>query len=112
MESASPDEQRFQLAPRHVGLEPLERRFGVAHHRLVFLGFAELDHGDLVVELPLDAADGGELVLERGALLHHALGALRVVPEIRVFGFPVQLLQAPGCLVDVKDASSAARPTA
>ena len=29
-----------------------------------------------------------ELVLERGALLHHALGALLVVPEIGVFGLP------------------------
>ena len=27
---------------------------------------------DLVVELLLDPGDGGELILERGALLHHA----------------------------------------
>ena len=53
---------------------------------LVLLGLAELDHGELVVELPLDAADRGELVLERGALLHHALRALLVVPESGVFG--------------------------
>ena len=93
MVSASPDEQRLHLAARDVGLELLERRFGLVHHRLILLGLAELDHGDLVVELPLDAADGGELVLERGALLHHALGALLVVPEVGVFGLAVELLQ-------------------
>ena len=67
---------------------------------------------DLIVELLLDAADGGELLFERGALLHHALGALRVVPEIGILGLPVQLGQPCARLVDVKDASSAARPTA
>jgi hypothetical protein len=29
----------------------------------------------MIIELLLDAADRGELVLECGALLHHALGA-------------------------------------
>ena len=53
-----------------------------------------------------------ELILERGALLHHALRALLVVPEIGVFGLLVQLGEPPARLVEVKDASSAARPTA
>ena len=79
---------------------------------LILLGLAELDHGELVVELALDAADRGELVLERGALLHHALGALLVVPEIGVLGLRVQLVEPLARLVEVKDASSAARPTA
>jgi hypothetical protein len=52
------------------------------------------------------------LVLERGALLHHALCALRVVPEIGVFRLLIELRQTPARLVEVKDASSAARPTA
>ena len=79
---------------------------------LVVLGLAELDHGELIVELLLDAADGGELVLERGALLHHALGALLIVPEGGVLGVLVELGQPCARLVEVKDASSAARPTA
>ncbi len=58
----------------------------------VVLGLAELDHGELVVELLLDPADGGELVLERGALLHQPLGLLGVVPEVGVFGELVELL--------------------
>ena len=67
---------------------------------------------ELVVELLLDAADGGELVFERGALLHHALRALLVVPEIGVFGQLVQFGKAGARLVEVKDASSAVRATA
>ena len=75
--------QRLELAPGHLGLELLERDFGVGDGGAVVLRLAELDHGELVVELLLDASDGGELILERGALLHHALRALLVVPERR-----------------------------
>ena len=56
--------------------------------------------------------NGGELILERGALLHQPAGALRIVPEIGVLGLPVQFGKPRARLVDVKDASSAARPTA
>ena len=91
-------EQRLELAARDVGLEPAQRLLGLGDDLGVLLGLAELDHGELVVELLLDAADGGELVLERGALLHHALGALLVVPEIGVFGLLVQLGEAPRAL--------------
>jgi hypothetical protein len=44
--------------------------------------------------------------------LHQALGALLVVPEVGIFGELVQLGEADARLVEVKDASSAARPTA
>jgi hypothetical protein len=40
------------------------------------------------------------------------LGFLRIVPEIGVFGELVQLGEARGGFLDVKDASSAARLTA
>ena len=105
-------QQRLELAARDLGLELAQRRFRFGDDLLVVLGFAELDHGQLIVELLLDRGDGVELILERGALLHHAAGALRIVPEIGVFGLPVQLGQPRARLVDVKDASSAARPTA
>ena len=59
-----------------------------------------------------DPADGVELVLERVALLHHALGAGGVVPESGVFGLGVQLGEPRLGLVEVKDASSAVRSTA
>jgi hypothetical protein len=66
----------------------------------------------LIVELLLDAGNGGELILKRSALLHEAAGARRIVPEIGVLCLPVQLGQPGTRLIDVKDASSAARPTA
>jgi hypothetical protein len=47
-----------------------------------------------------------------GALAHHLLRGLGVVPEIGVFGAGVQLGQAFDGAVVVKDASSAVRPTA
>ena len=53
-----------------------------------------------------------ELVLERVALLHHALRALLIVAQTGIFGESVQLFEPPARFVDVKDASSAARPTA
>ncbi len=105
-------EQRLKLAARDFALELLQRLLGVGDGVCVLLGLAQPDHGELVVELLLNAADGGELVFECGALLHYALRALLVVPEIGVLGLLVQLVEAPARLVDVKDASSAARSTA
>ena len=105
-------QQRLELAARHLGLEALERRFGLGDHGGVILGIAELDHGDLVVDVTLDAADGGEAVLERRALLHQPAGALGIVPQIGIFGEVIELGQAGARRVEVKDASSAARPTA
>ena len=87
-------EQRFEFAPRYVGSQSLERRFGVGDGLFVFFRFAELGHGELVVELLLHAADGLEPVLERVALAHHALGARLIVPEGGIFGFFVQLGEA------------------
>jgi hypothetical protein len=66
----------------------------------------------LVIEFLINAAKGVELIVKRGAFLHHAAGALRIVPEIGILGLPVQLGQPRARLIDVKDASSAARPTA
>ena len=105
-------QQRLKLAPRGLGLEALERRFGFGDDALILLGLAELDHADVVVELALHPADGVELIVERVALLHHALGARRVVPQSGVFGLSVQLGKPRLGLVEVKDASSAVRSTA
>ena len=51
-------EQRFQFAPRHFRLQALERVFRLGDRLVVFLGFAQLDQHELVVEFLLDAADG------------------------------------------------------
>jgi hypothetical protein len=105
-------EQRLEFAARDLVLELAQRRFRLADDFLIALGFAELDHGNLVVELLLDAGNGGKLILERSALLHQPAGAGRIVPEIGVFGLLVQLGKPGARFIDVKDASSAARRTA
>ncbi len=105
-------QQRLQLAPRHFRLQALEGGFRLGDGLVVLFGLAQLDHGELVVELLLDAADGFELVFQRIALAHHALGARLIVPETGVLGLFVQLGQAARRGIDVKDASSAAAPTA
>ena len=105
-------QQRFQLAPRHFHLQALERGFRLGDGFVVLLGFAQLDHGELVGEFLLDAADGIEPIVERVALAHHALAARRVVPESGILGFFVQLGEAARRGIDVKDASSAAAATA
>jgi hypothetical protein len=66
----------------------------------------------LIIELLLNPRNGRKLILERRALLHHALRVLRVIPKVGIFGLLVELSQTCACLVEVKDASSAARPTA
>ncbi len=112
MASASPDSSASSSRRATSALSLRKRRFGLGDDLLIVLGLAELDQRHLIVELLLDAGERGELVVERGALLHHAAGALRIVPQIGVFGLPVQLGKPRARLVDVKDASSAARPTA
>src|SRR5207302_9213921 len=63
-------QQRFELAAGDLALELLERRFRLGDHPGVLLGFAEPDHGDLVVELLGDASDGGELADRKSTRLN------------------------------------------
>ena len=105
-------EQRFQLTSRHFRPQALERGFCFKNGLVVFFGFAQFDHGELVGELLLDAADGVEPVLQSVAFAHHALAARLVAPERGILGLFVQLGEAALRGLDVKDASSAAAPTA
>ena len=105
-------QQRLELAPRHFLLEGLQRGFSLGDDARIALGFAELDHADVVFELLLDLADARERILQRGALLHQFLGFLGIVPEVGIFCELVQLSEARRRFLDVKDASSAARLTA
>src|SRR6185437_17012027 len=105
-------EQCFELAPRHLRLQALERGFRLADRLVVFLALAQLDHSELIVEIALDAADGVEAILKRVALTHHALTAALVAPQAGVFGLFVQFGETARRGVDVKDASSAAAATA
>jgi hypothetical protein len=66
----------------------------------------------LIVELLLHPPQRGELLVKRGALLLQPARPLRIVPKIGVLGLPVQLGKPRARLVEVKDASSAAKATA
>jgi hypothetical protein len=66
----------------------------------------------MVFKLALDAADRIQLIVERVALLHHALRRGGIVPQFGVFGSLIQLREARVGLIEVKDASSAVQPTA
>ena len=105
-------QQRLELAPRHFGLELAQACLRVGDDVAVALHLAKLEQGHLIVEVLLDARQRGELLVERGALLHEAARPLRVVPEVGVFGLAVQFGKPRARLVDVKDASLAARRTA
>ncbi len=105
-------QQRLKLAPRDLLLQVLQRILGFDNDARIVLGFAELDHVDIVLELALDLADAGQRILQRGALLHQPLGFLGVVPEIGIFRELIQLGKPCRRCLDVKDASSAARQTA
>jgi hypothetical protein len=104
-----PDREQAFFGRLKLGRVEVQRANAVLD---ALLGLAQFDQGHLIVELLLDAADGGQTVLERGALLHHPLGALGIVPELDVLGELVQFGKPAAGLVDIKDASSAARPTA
>ena len=104
--------QRLKLAARNFPFELAQARFRFGDDALILLRLAELDQRNLIVEFLRNAGERGEIVVKRGTLLHHAASALRIVPQIWIFRLPVQLGKPRACLVDVKDASSAARSTA
>ena len=105
-------EQRFQLAPGGFRLERLQTRFRLGDDAGILLRLAEIDQHGVVLDRLLDAGDGGQLILERIALLHHLAGARRIVPQIGVFRRAVELGEPHLRAVEVKDASSAVQWTA
>jgi hypothetical protein len=60
----------------------------------------------------LEAQDSGYSGVQILALAHHFLGFLRIVPQIGVFGFGVQLGELADGRIPVKDASLAIQWTA
>jgi hypothetical protein len=66
----------------------------------------------MILELLLNAGNRNELILERSALLHHALRARLIIPEVGILGLAVEFRKPRTRLVEVKDASSAVQPTA
>src|SRR3546814_3993766 len=72
---------------------------------------AQLGQREGVIQFAFDAMELLQRVLQMGALAHHLLGPLGIVPQRRVFRLGVQLIEAQGGGIDVKDASSAGPTT-
>jgi hypothetical protein len=100
----------FQLCD--LGFQPLDLGFSVLNDRVVALHFAKLDQFDRVGDGLLEAFDGGNAGFKVLPLAHHGLRLLRIVPQVRILGARVQLVQVSECLIPVKDASSAVLWTA
>jgi hypothetical protein len=100
------------LPARGFGLQGAQRSLGIGDDTGVVLGLAKLQQPDLILELAIDATDGGDAVIERIALLHQLAGAAGIVPEIGILGFAVELGESYLRDVEVKDSSSAVGPTA
>ena len=52
---------------------------------------AELDQDQRIVEFALETHEAGDSPLQTLALAHDLLGGLRIMPQLRVFGAPVEL---------------------
>jgi hypothetical protein len=104
-------EKAFELASRRLGAEPLERRLGFGDDAGLALGLAELDQLECVGDLALDPPVASDRLVEAGALAQQLLRTGRVVPQVLILGLRVQLGEAPGRRLPVKDASSAAPAT-
>src|SRR5215469_18209644 len=98
-------QQCLRFPTSGLGPERLNRRFSLRDDRGIILGITELEQGEMVVELLLDAGNRRKTVLERGALLHQALRAVLIVPELRILRLPVEVGEARLGAVEVKDAS-------
>ena len=104
-------QQAFELAPRRLGAQSLERRLGLGDDAGFALGFAELDQLDRLVDLALDPPVAADRLVEPGALTQQLLRTLGIVPQVLILGLRVQLGETAGRGLPVKDASSAAPTT-
>ena len=86
-------QQRFQLFLLASRADTLERGLGLGDDILLALGLSHLDKVQGLVEFLGEAIYIGDGFFKLGALPQQFLSALLIVPEIRVAGERVQLLQ-------------------
>jgi hypothetical protein len=102
-------EQAFELAFGDLLAQQLELALGLGDDAGIALRLAELDELELLVELARDLAIAVDRAIELVVLAQQRLRRRRLVPEIRVLGLGVQLVETTRRVVPVKDASSAGR---
>ena len=84
-------EKRFEFLLGHFDLQLGQGLLGFGDNGVIAFGFTKLDQAHIVFNGLLEAQDGGNAGVQILALAHHLLGFLRIVPEIGIFGFGVQL---------------------
>jgi hypothetical protein len=104
-------QQAFELASGRLGAQLLERRFGLGDDRSFALGLAKLDQLEGLFDLALDPPVAADRLAEPSALAEQRLRRCGIVPQLRILGLRVQLSEASGRGLPVKDASSAAPTT-
>jgi len=102
-------EQALELALGDLLAQQLELALGLGDNAGIALRLAELDELELLVELARDLAIAVDRAIELVVLAQQRLRRRRFVPEIRVLGLGVQLVETTRRVVPVKDASSAGR---
>ena len=90
-------------------MERFERRLGFLDDPVVAFGLGQLDELDRVLVTLLDAFVAADQVVEPVARADQLLRCLGIVPELRVLGPAVQLVEPGGRDIPVKDASAAKR---
>jgi len=104
-------QQALELASRSLRAQLLERRLGLGDDCRFALGLAKLDQLAGLFDLALDPPVAPDRLVEAGALTQQLLRRSGIVPQLRILGLRVQLGEASGRGVPVKDASSAAPAT-
>ena len=104
-------QQAFELALGRLGAQSLERQLRLGHYAEIALRLTQLDKLARLFDLAFDPPIAADRLVEPGALAEQSLRARRIVPQARILGLRVQLGEAPGRPLPVKDASSAAPAT-
>jgi hypothetical protein len=104
-------EKALELASGRLGAQPLECGLGLGDNAGFALALAQLDQLEGFLDLALNPPVAADRLVEAGAFAQQLLRARRVVPQTRILGLRVQLGEAPGRGLPVKDASSAAPAT-
>ena len=102
-------EEALDLAALSLLAQLFEAGLGFGDDRGVAFCLAELDEAKLIVELALDPTIAVDGAVELVALAQQCLREGGLFPQLGVFRLGVQLVEAAGCVVPVKDASSAGK---